>query len=58
MAGALIAVAVYSPSYLVAAFNPVSLNVGVIVLSAVGYISAAELPSASHCLRRPLQRPA
>jgi len=52
MAAALIAVALQSPSYLVAAFNPVSLNVGMIVLSIAGYLSAAELPSASRCLRR------
>jgi hypothetical protein len=52
MAGALIAVCLQSPSYLVAAFNPVTLNVGMILLSAVGYLSAAELPSASRCLRQ------
>jgi len=52
MAAALTAVALKSPSYLVGAFNPVTLNVGVALLSIVGYISAAELPSASRCLRR------
>jgi hypothetical protein len=52
MIGALVAVALQSPSYLVAAFNPVTLNVGVILLSIIGYFSAAELPSASRCLRR------
>ena len=51
MIGALMAVALQSPSYLVAAFNPVTLNVGMILLSMAGYISAAELPSASRCLR-------
>jgi hypothetical protein len=51
MAGALLAVAVQSPSYLVAAFNPVTLNVGMMLLSIIGYISAAELPSASRCRR-------
>jgi len=49
---ALIAVALQSPSYLSAAFNPVTLNVGMVLLSIVGYVSAAELPSASRCLRR------
>jgi DoxX-like family len=56
MAGALIAVSLRSPSYLVAAFNPVTLNLGVILLSIVGYLSAADLPSASRCLRHPLKR--
>ncbi len=53
MAGALVAVAVGSPSYLVAAFNPVTLNAGMTLLSVIGYLAAAELPSASRCLRRP-----
>lgn len=52
MAGALIAVGLKSPSYLVGAFNPVTLNVGVAILSIVGYLSATQLPSASRCLRR------
>jgi hypothetical protein len=53
MIGALVAVGVQSPSYLIAAFNPVTLNIGMIVLSIAGYLSAAQLPSASRCLRRP-----
>ncbi|HEV2991901.1 MAG TPA: DoxX-like family protein [Candidatus Angelobacter sp.] len=53
MAGALVAVAVAAPPYLVAAFNPVTLNAGVILLSFIGYLAAEELPSASQCLRRP-----
>jgi len=56
MAGALIAVAAQSPSYLVAAFNPVTLNVGMIVLSMTGYVSAAGLPTASRCLRHAPER--
>jgi uncharacterized membrane protein YphA (DoxX/SURF4 family) len=48
---ALIAVALQSPSYLAAAFNPVTLNLGMVWLSIAGYLSAAELPSASRCLR-------
>jgi hypothetical protein len=51
MAGALIAVGLKSPSYLVGAFNPVTLNAGVAILSIIGYISSAEVPSASRCLR-------
>ena len=51
MIGALIAVSLRSPSYLVAAFNPVTLNIGMIALSIVGYLSADGTPSAARCLR-------
>jgi DoxX-like family len=54
---ALLNVALVSPSYLAAAFNPVTLNLGMIALSVVGYLAAAEIPSASHCLRAPLKDP-
>lgn len=53
MTGALAAVAVATPSYLVTAFNPVTLNAAVVLLSVVGYLSARDLPSASRCRRRP-----
>lgn len=53
MVAALVNVAVMSPSYLVAAFNPVTLNLAMIALSLVGYIAATEIPSASRCLRQP-----
>lgn len=49
---ALTAVVLRSPSYLVAAFNPVTLNVSMVLLSIAGYLSSQELPSASRCLRR------
>ena len=52
---ALAAVALQSPTYVVAAFNPVTLNAGMIALSIIGYWSAADLPSASRCLRRALE---
>jgi hypothetical protein len=52
---ALLNVALISPSYLAAAFNPVTLNLGMIALSIVGYLAAAEIPSASRCLRAPLK---
>lgn len=52
---ALLNVALVSPSYLAAAFNPVTLNFGMIALSVVGYLAAAEIPSASRCLRAPLK---
>ena len=55
MVVALASVAIMSPSYLVAAFNPVTLNLGMIALSIVGYLAAAEIPSASRCLRAPLK---
>jgi DoxX-like family len=53
MAVALVNVAFVAPSYLVAAFNPVTLNLAVIALSLVGYIAAFEIPTASRCLRQP-----
>jgi hypothetical protein len=51
MFGALIGVGLQSPSYFVSAFNPVTLNIGVVVLSVIGYFAGAEIPSASRCLR-------
>jgi hypothetical protein len=53
MVGALATVALRSPAYLVAAFNPVTLNIATIVLSFIGYFAAVDLPSASRCLRKP-----
>lgn len=41
-----------SPDYLTAAFNPVTLNVSVMVLALIGYLVSANLPSASRCLRK------
>ncbi|HUY92438.1 MAG TPA: DoxX-like family protein [Pirellulales bacterium] len=49
MAAATAAVAIFSPSYLTAAFNPVSLNVAVAVLAGIGWLSSHDLPSAAHC---------
>jgi uncharacterized membrane protein YphA (DoxX/SURF4 family) len=49
---ALISVAIPAPEYLVATFNPVTLNVLVIVLSAIGLIAGKDLPSARRCRRR------
>jgi len=48
---AVIAVAVNSPGYIKAAFNPVSLNLAVITLSIVGWIASGRVPSSSHCRR-------
>ena len=47
----LVAVSVVSPSALIAAFNPVALNVAVAALAAVGWLTSTDLPSASRCLR-------
>jgi hypothetical protein len=55
MLASLAAVALGTPSYLVAAFNPVTLNTLMIVLSLIGYLSAAELPSAARCRRHPTE---
>jgi hypothetical protein len=52
MCGALVSVAFTTPRYLVAAFNPVTLNLGMIMLSLIGYLASSELPSASRCLRK------
>ena len=48
---ALLAVALQSPHYLTHAFNPVTLNLLVVVLSFIGWIASRDLPTASRCLR-------
>jgi uncharacterized membrane protein YphA (DoxX/SURF4 family) len=48
---ALIAVAVTSASTLIAAFNPVALNVAVAAVAVIGWLTGHDLPSASRCLR-------
>lgn len=53
MISSLAIVALRSPQYLVAAFNPVTLNVLMICISLVGYLSGAEIPSAARCRRSP-----
>ncbi|MDQ2842437.1 MAG: DoxX-like family protein [Acidobacteriota bacterium] len=45
------AVAINSPVYLKAAFNPVTLNCAVIALSIVGWLSSATLASSRRCRR-------
>lgn len=52
MIAALAAVAIQAPEYLVGAFNPVTLNLGVIGLSAIGLLSGKNFPSARHCKRK------
>jgi uncharacterized membrane protein YphA (DoxX/SURF4 family) len=48
---ALVAVALHSPQYLSAAFNPVTLNLAVIALSLIAWLVSTDLPSAARCLR-------
>lgn len=49
---ATVGVAVFSPQFLPAAFNPVSLNFSVLALCVVGLIAARSIPSARRCLRK------
>jgi hypothetical protein len=46
-------VAAGSPSFLFAAFNPVTLNLAMIALSIAGYFASVQLPTATRCLRQP-----
>lgn len=52
MIAATIAVAIHSSPFLLAAFNPVTLNVAVIALSSIGLVACRDLPSARRCLRK------
>ncbi len=45
-------VAINSAQFLVAAFNPVSLNVLVVALAVAGLLACRDLPSARRCLRQ------
>ena len=49
---ATMAVAVKSPAYLEAAFNPVTLDLCVLSLSIAGWLASRTLPSARRCLRK------
>jgi uncharacterized membrane protein YphA (DoxX/SURF4 family) len=48
---AALGVAITSPNYLTAAFNPVTLNLAVAALAVVGLINGTCLPTASNCRR-------
>jgi len=52
MIGATAGVVIISPQFLVAAFNPVSLNVLMVALASVGLLVGRDLPSARRCLRQ------
>jgi peptidoglycan biosynthesis protein MviN/MurJ (putative lipid II flippase) len=51
MTAALVGVALQSPEYVTAAFNPVTLNVCMIALAVVGLAVAKRVPTATRCLR-------
>jgi hypothetical protein len=53
MLAATLTVAVYSPRYLGAAFNPISLNVSVAALALIDLLSLPDAPSAARCRRKP-----
>jgi DoxX-like family len=53
MFAATLGVSISSPAYLTAAFNPLTLNLAVTALAAVGLLVAGNLPSAKNCLRKP-----
>jgi hypothetical protein len=53
MVAATIGVAAFSPRYLGAAFNPVSLNASVAALALVDLLVHADVPSAARCRRSP-----
>ena len=50
---ATLGVAISSPSFLGAAFNPVSLNLAVAALAGIALVASRDLPTASTCLREP-----
>jgi hypothetical protein len=53
MVVATIGVAIHSAPFLLAAFNPVSLNLAVIALAGIGLLAGRDLPSARRCIRKP-----
>lgn len=53
---ATIVVAFSSPAFLTAAFNPVTLNVAVAAVAAVGLLAARYTPTAANCRRQPRQK--
>ncbi len=49
------AIAITAPTYLSAAFNPLTLNLAVAALAAIAIIAGRDLPSATRCRRTPDQ---
>jgi len=52
MVFAVLVVGITSPSFLTAAFNPVTLNLAVAVLGVIGLLTGTDLPAASKCRRK------
>lgn len=50
---AALGVAIASPRFVVAPFNPITLNLGVFALAAIGLLVGKDLPSARRCIRKP-----
>jgi DoxX-like family len=48
-------VAITAPTYLTAAFNPLTLNVSIAALASIAIIAGRDLPSAARCRRKPEQ---
>lgn len=56
MVAATLGVMLSAPAFLVAAFNPVSLNVALLVLALICYLSDHQRPAAGRCRRHPGRR--
>lgn len=52
MIAATVGVSISSPSYLLAAFNPLTLNLALAVLAVVGLLNGKSFPMASNCYRK------
>jgi hypothetical protein len=52
MPAALLGVAIKSPGFLAAPFNPFALNLCVFALAAIALLAAKDLPSAARCIRK------
>lgn len=52
MVSAILAVGIMSPSFLTAAFNPLTLNLAVAALAVIGLLTGTNLPTASNCRRK------
>jgi hypothetical protein len=46
-------VAITAPTYLSAAFNPLTLNLAIAALAAIAIIAGQDMPSAARCRRTP-----
>ena len=53
MLGGIPVVGVSAPEYLTAAFNPVTLNMSLVIFAAIALITRRDLPTAANCRRKP-----